>query len=85
MNRFCFENNDPINHTDPTGHWSLSAIVGLVVSVVAVVAAVVVTVVTAGAATPLLAATIGALASGGLAGITYSLDHRDEQNAGTFM
>ncbi|KAK2672993.1 hypothetical protein RAB80_010536 [Fusarium oxysporum f. sp. vasinfectum] len=30
LNRLAFENNDPINHADPSGHWSLSAVLGAV-------------------------------------------------------
>lgn len=83
LNRLAFENNDPVNHTDPTGHWSLSAILGAAIGAVAVVAAIAVTVATAGAASPLVAiaagAASGALASGGVAGISFSFDHKNER------
>ncbi|KAF4951518.1 hypothetical protein FGADI_7402 [Fusarium gaditjirri] len=70
LNRLAFENNDPINHSDPSGHRSLSAVLG---------AALVVGPTTGGAAAPLTATAAGALASGGIAGITYSFDHRNER------
>ena len=72
LNRLAFENNDPINHTDPSGHWSLSAIFGTVIGAALVVGAVALTIATGGAAAPLAAAAVGALAGGGIAGIAYS-------------
>ncbi|KAK0385313.1 hypothetical protein NLU13_7789 [Sarocladium strictum] len=79
LNRLAFENNDPINHNDPSGHWSLDSIIGAVIGAVAVGLAIGVTIATGGAATPLAAAAVGALASGGIAGIKYSFDHKNER------
>ena len=79
LNRLAFENNDPINHTDPTGNWSLSAIMGAVIGAALVVGAIALTVATGGAAAPLAAAAVGAMAAGGMAGISYSFDHRNER------
>ncbi|KAG7412493.1 hypothetical protein Forpe1208_v008566 [Fusarium oxysporum f. sp. rapae] len=79
LNQLAFENNDPINHTDPSGHWSLSAVLGAVLGAALVVGAIAHTIATGGAAAPLAAAAAGALDSGGIAGITYSFDHRNER------
>ena len=79
LNRLAFENNDPINHNDPSGNWSLSAKFGLAIGVALVVGAVALTIATGGAAAPLAAAAVGAMAGGGIAGITYSFDHRNER------
>lgn len=79
LNRLAFENNDPINHTDPSGHWSWHAIAGAMIGAALVVGAIAVTVATGGAAAPLAAAAVGAMAGGGIAGITYSFDHRNER------
>ncbi|KAK0644080.1 hypothetical protein B0T16DRAFT_513389 [Cercophora newfieldiana] len=84
LNRYAFENNDPINRTDPTGHWSWSSILGVCLGAVLVVGAIALTVATGGAASVLAAAAVGAMASGGVAGITYSIDHHDEKDAGKF-
>lgn len=84
LNRYAFENNDPINHTDPTGHWSKHSIIGAVIGAVMVVAAIAITIATGGAAAPLIAAGVGALAAGGAAGLAYSIEHKDETNAGKF-
>jgi len=84
LNRYTFENNDPINNTDPTGHWSWSAIGGIILSSALIVGAVALTVVTGGAAAPLAAAAVGALAGGGVAGFLYSASHKDEPDPGKF-
>ncbi|EXK31543.1 hypothetical protein FOMG_13180 [Fusarium oxysporum f. sp. melonis 26406] len=68
LNRLVFENNDPINHADPSGHWSLSAVLGVVLGAALVVGAIALTIATGRAAAPLAAAAAGALASGGIAG-----------------
>ncbi|RKK98898.1 hypothetical protein BFJ68_g13439 [Fusarium oxysporum] len=67
LNRLAFENNDPINHADPSGHWSLSAVLGVVLGAALVVGAIAHTIATGRAAAPLAAAAAGALASGGIA------------------
>ncbi|KAF2010705.1 hypothetical protein BU24DRAFT_444016 [Aaosphaeria arxii CBS 175.79] len=79
LNRMAFENNDPINNTDPTGQFSLSAIFGTIIGGLMVGAAIFATVASGGALAPLAAAGVGALFSGGIAGIKYSLDHRNER------
>jgi uncharacterized membrane protein HdeD (DUF308 family) len=84
MNRYVFENNNPINHIDLTKHWGWSAILGVVLSSVAIVAAVAVTVATGGAPAPLVAAGVGAILGGGVAGLPYSIVHKDEESAGKF-
>ena len=40
LNRYVFELNDPINHEDPSGHWSWSAILGVAIGAVLLVASV---------------------------------------------
>jgi RHS repeat-associated protein len=84
LNRFAFENNDPVNHTDPTGHWSWCSITGICVGAILVTGAIALTVATGGATGVLAAAAVGALAGGGIAGITYSIEHKNEENAGKF-
>ncbi|KAL4723827.1 hypothetical protein ACLX1H_009471 [Fusarium chlamydosporum] len=84
LNRYVFENNDPINHIDPTGHWSWSTQLGLLAGVLLVTAAIAVTIATGGAAGIFLGALVGGLAAGGAAGIKYSVDHQDEEDAGKF-
>ncbi|CAM1500912.1 Fc.00g100740.m01.CDS01 [Cosmosporella sp. VM-42] len=85
LNRYAFENNDPINHVDPTGHWSWFSGLGLALGAIMIIGAAALTVVTGGAAGILMAAAVGALVGGGIAGITYSIEHHDEENAGKFF
>ncbi|PIB01550.1 hypothetical protein CB0940_00643 [Cercospora beticola] len=84
LNRYVFENNDPVNHVDPTGHWSWDAIGGIILGAVLIGAAIAVTVATAGVASPLGAAlaagAVGALISAGSTAIFYSIDHMDASN-----
>jgi RHS repeat-associated protein len=58
LNRFAFENNNPVNHVDPTGHWSLPAILGAVLGAILFVAGVALTIATMGATLPLLVAMV---------------------------
>ncbi|KAL5589469.1 hypothetical protein FOVSG1_011336 [Fusarium oxysporum f. sp. vasinfectum] len=83
-NRLCFENNDPINNTDPTGHWTWSSILGVVVGALLIVAAVSVIIATGGAGGLLVGALVGGLTAGGIAGIEYSIKNHDEQDSGRF-
>lgn len=55
QNRHAFENNDPINKVDPTGHMSAQGIVGTFFGVVLVVTGLALTIATAGLAAPLAA------------------------------
>ncbi|KAF4958874.1 hypothetical protein FGADI_2076 [Fusarium gaditjirri] len=84
LNRYAFENNDPINHIDPTGHWGWSSILGVVIGSVLVIAAIGLTVATGGVGGFFIGAVIGAMASGGIAGIQYSVEHQDETDDLTF-
>lgn len=81
LNRYTFENSDPVNHTDPTGHWSWCSIAGICVGAVLITGAIALTVATGGAAGVLAGAAVGALAGGGVAGIAYSIQHKNEENA----
>ncbi|KAK7455454.1 hypothetical protein Landi51_02658 [Colletotrichum acutatum] len=90
MNRIAFENNDPVNHTDPTGHFSWMFWVAVVVGVLLIAAFIVLTVVTLGADLPILAAiglgaASGFLLGAGIASVTYVWKHRNVTDAGTFF
>jgi RHS repeat-associated protein len=76
LNRFAFELNNPINNVDPTGN-SVGDMIGGILIGIALVASAVATVATFGAATPLLAMSVGALVGAGLTGIAYSTTHAD--------
>jgi RHS repeat-associated protein len=39
LNRYAYANNDPLNFTDPSGHWSLGKIIGTVAKIAAVTVA----------------------------------------------
>jgi hypothetical protein len=54
------------------------AVVGLIAPGIALTVAI------GGAAAPLLGAAAGALIGGGVAGLFYSVKHKDEENAGKF-
>ncbi|MCJ1401945.1 hypothetical protein MMC11_005162 [Xylographa trunciseda] len=85
MNRYAFENNDPINNADPTGHWSWgTSIIGLLAATALVVAAVIITAATAGTGSLLAAAVIGGLAGEGFAGIGFSIANKDIKDPGKF-
>lgn len=55
LNRMVFENNDPINHIDPTGHMTWEAGLGIGLGIALLIGGLVLGVMTAGAATPLAA------------------------------
>ncbi|KAJ9371863.1 hypothetical protein DTO282F9_3172 [Paecilomyces variotii] len=82
INRYAFENNDPINHIDPTGHWGADFWGGLLLGLTLL--AVGVTIMATGGASIGLAALSGALFSGGLAAVQYSWENRDEKDSGKF-
>ncbi|KAF7555925.1 hypothetical protein G7Z17_g1848 [Cylindrodendrum hubeiense] len=85
MNRHAFENNDPINHIDPSGHWSTDAIGGFLAGAAMIGLASLLTFATGGAAAPALAVMVSAaLTSGGIAGVFYSVQHSNEKDSGKF-
>ncbi|KAK9768367.1 hypothetical protein K7432_001094 [Basidiobolus ranarum] len=88
INRYAFENNDPINHIDPTGNISKNAVWGILASVALIGASLLLSAATAGAfsgvAAILIGGVIGGLMGAGLAGLSYSWSHRDEQSSDKF-
>ncbi|KAL9560665.1 hypothetical protein ACKAV7_015156 [Fusarium commune] len=80
MNRHSFENNDPINHVDPSGHFSWDSFWGGVTSGVMIAAGVGLAFASFGGSAVLSSALI----SGGIAGMQYSISHANEQNSGKF-
>ncbi|MCJ1479303.1 hypothetical protein MMC13_007988 [Lambiella insularis] len=74
-NRYAFENNGPINHVDPTGHWTSWTFATLIVGViVTAVAAAVITVMTFGLAGPIAGSGFGkGIASDTAAGFAIGL------------
>ena len=69
-NLFAYCQNDPVNMSDPTGHWPRLSTIFTVVAIAAVaVAAVAVTVATCGAAAPALAFAGGGVITGMSAGV----------------
>ncbi|SCV36475.1 uncharacterized protein FFB14_06119 [Fusarium fujikuroi] len=79
-NRYAFENNDPINHVDPSGHFSWNAFWGGVVSGAMIVAGIGLMFASFGGS----AAISSGLISGGIAGMSYSINHANEKNGTKF-
>ncbi|KAG8355393.1 hypothetical protein FVEN_g6875 [Fusarium venenatum] len=85
LNRHAFENNDPVNHVDPSGHWSLNATLGVLAGVALIGLGFAVVAFTGGAAAPLVAVIAkAALVAGGIAGISYSFENSNEMDKGKF-
>ncbi|KAF5965870.1 virulence plasmid b [Fusarium coicis] len=79
-NRYAFENNDPINHVDPSGHFSWSAFWGGVVSGIMIVVGIGLMFASFGGSAEISSGLI----SGGLAGLLYSIKHANEKNSVRF-
>ncbi|HEX7316670.1 MAG TPA: RHS repeat-associated core domain-containing protein [Pyrinomonadaceae bacterium] len=76
LNRYAFELNNPVNHTDQSGHmakWVGGLLIGL-----AAVAIGAIVILSFGTAAPLAVAIIsGALIAGGISGAAYSVTHQN--------
>ncbi|MCJ1284658.1 hypothetical protein MMC26_003993 [Xylographa opegraphella] len=82
MNRYAFESNDPINHIDPSGHWSSNFWKGALAAVALAVVGLVLTFATGGGF--LIAVATGALYGAATAGLLYSWSHREVTDSSKF-
>ncbi|KAK3990761.1 hypothetical protein QBC44DRAFT_288339 [Cladorrhinum sp. PSN332] len=82
MNRYAFESNDPVNHIDPSGHWSSNFWKGALAAVGLAAVGLLLTVATGGGF--LIAVATGALYGAATAGLLYSWSHREETDSSKF-